>query len=534
PEFTGSYVRENKRGRTSHDTVLALLAARQETTEHAGTCFGFHLGWSGNSRLRVDRLNDGRTFVQLGELLWPGELNLEPGETYRTPTLFTAHTEDGLSALSQKFHRHARDSVLDGRLRKKPRPIHYNTWEAVYFNHDKDKLFSLAEKAAQIGAERFILDDGWFSSRRSPNSGLGDWWPSEDVYPDGLQPLIDHVIRLGMEFGIWVEPEMVNPDSDLFRSHPDWILSAEGIEQISSRGQYVLDLTRDDVTTYLFEQIDRLLANNRISYLKWDMNRDIHHPGSRGKPATHRQTRAVYDLINRVRKAHPDVEIESCASGGGRADYGILQYTDRLWTSDSNDALDRQTIQRGASYLFPPEIMGAHVGPATCHITGRRLRMELRVATAMFGHMGLELDLSAESQEDLDILKAGLTLHKKHRNLLHSGNLHRLDTPDHINAVGIVADDKSEALFSWCNLTGHRETLPGRIYFPGLEASRSYQCRVIWPDPLISISKPSVIDALDLDGNGSLIPGDVLMQVGIQVPLCLPETCLVWHLHARA
>eukprot|EP00903_Cladosiphon_okamuranus_P002613 g2611.t1 len=338
---------------------------------------------------------------------------------------------------------------MDGRIDRKKRPIHYNTWEAVYFDHDHETLFNLANKAAEVGAERFILDDGWFGSRRNDKAGLGDWWPSKDVYPDGLGPLIKHVTDLGMEFGLWFEPEMVNPDSELYREHPDWILHAEGVEQVPFRSQFVLDLTRPEVSDYLFDHMHKLLSEHEISYVKWDMNRDVHHPGSRGRPAIHQQTRALYALIERLREAHPDLEIESCSSGGARADYGILRRTDRIWTSDSNDALDRQRIQRGASHFFPLEIMGAHVGPETCHITGRRLSMEMRVATALFGHMGMELNLLEEAPANLEVLKAGLALHKQHRDLIHSGDFHRLDTPDHVNAIGVVAKDRSEALFSW-------------------------------------------------------------------------------------
>jgi len=421
---------------------------------------------------------------------------------------------------------------MDGRITHKPRPIHYNTWEAVYFDHDVHTLFQLADKAADVGAERFILDDGWFGARRNDKAGLGDWWVSKEVYPDGLGPLIGHVTALGMEFGIWFEPEMVNPDSDLFRQHPDWILQVEGVEQVPFRQQYVLDLSRPDVSDYLFDHIHKLLSAHPISYIKWDMNRDVHHPGSQGRPAIHKQTHALYALIDRLRAAHPDLEIESCSSGGARCDYEVLRRTDRIWTSDSNDALDRQNIQNGASHFFPLKVMGAHVGPAKCHITGRRLSMNLRVATALFGHMGMELNLLDEDAASLEVLKAGLALHKTHRALIHGGAFHRLDTPDHINAIGVVADDTSEALFSWCNLTGHAQTLPGRMYLPGLDSSRSYRTKIVWPSPVRSVSQPSIIEALDLQDSGTVLSGEALAQMGLQIPLLHPETCLIFHLEA--
>lgn len=533
PLFQGSYVRENKAGRTSHDSFPGLLAGSPETVEQSGPCYAFHLGWSGNHRLRIDRLSDGRAFAQFGECFFPGEMILAPGGVYRSPVVFAGYSTSGYSTLSRRFHRHLRTRVMDGRITGKPRPVHYNTWEAVYFDHDTEKLKQLAEKAADVGAERFVLDDGWFGGRRSDKSGLGDWWPSEDVYPDGLGPLITHVRSLGMEFGLWFEPEMVNPDSELYRNHPDWILRADGVDQIKSRSQYVLDLTKPEVSEYLFEKMHKILSDHDSSYVKWDMNRDIHHPGSEGRPAASKQTRAVYALIDRLRRAHPELEIESCASGGGRADYGVLQRTDRIWTSDSNDALDRQMIQRGASNFFPLDVMGAHVGPAVCHITGRRLRMELRVATAFFGHMGMELDLLRERAADIEILKRGVALHKAHRALLHTGDFHRLDTPEYINAVGVVSADQSEALFSWCVMGGHIETAPPRFYFAGLDPQRSYRVSIIWPSPVRSQTKPSILEAADLGGEGAVFTGEALMRAGLQTPIVLPETCLICRLAAE-
>jgi len=531
--FKGSYVRENKNGRTSHDNFPGLLAIGEDTNEAHGPSFGFHLGWSGNNRVRVDRISDGRAFVQMGEYFYPGEMVLKPRETYQSPILYAGFTSRGLSALSRKFHYHLRHSIMDGRIDKKPRPIHFNTWEAVYFDHDMKTLLALADKAAEVGAERYVLDDGWFGSRRNETAGLGDWWVSKDVYPNGLGELVDKVTSLGMEFGLWFEPEMVNPDSELFRNHPDWILEAEGVEQVPFRHQFVLDLTRKDVTDYLFKCMDDLLTEYDISYIKWDMNRDIYHPGSRGRPAIYRQTRELYKLIDRLRKAHPHLEIESCSSGGARVDYEILKRTDRIWASDSNDALDRQSIQRGASHFVPLEIMGTHVGPAECHITGRRLSMELRVATAMFGHMGMELNLLEETSADLETLTRGIALHKQHRELLHTGDYHRLDTPDYANAIGVISEDQTEALFSWCNLKGHAETLPGRIFFAGIAPNLNYRVRIVWPGPIVSRTSPSILEACKLNEDGLVFPGEALIQMGMQLPLLYPETCLIYHLSAQ-
>ncbi len=530
--FRGSFVRENKSGRTGHDTFPALLAFNNTTNETNGLAAGFHLGWSGNSRLRVDHQADGRAFLQMGELFFPGEMVLAKGETYRTPPLYGAQSKNGFNSVSQKFHDHLNHKIMDGRILNRPRKVHYNTWEAVYFDHSEEKLIVLAEKAAEIGAERFVLDDGWFGGRRNDSKGLGDWWVSKDVYPNGLHRLASRVRDLNMEFGIWVEPEMVNPDSDLFREHPDWILEIKGTPQIPSRNQFVLDLTRQDVTEYLYEKICTIIKTYDVTYLKWDMNRDIHHPGSQGRAVTSAQTRAVYQLMRRMRDTFPRLEIESCSSGGARADYGVLQYTDRIWTSDSNDALDRQNIQRGASYFLPLNVMGAHVGPEKCHITGRRLSMALRAATAFFGHMGMELNLLEERQEDLAILKKSIALHKQHRNLLHTGQFFRQDGPESHNIIGVVSRDKTEAIYSCTKLTHHSTTLPGLCKFTGLNSDQRYRIKIIWPLSEISPTAPSILESAKLLDSGSVFSGEALMRHGIQLPLMMPESNLIYYLEA--
>lgn len=529
PAFRGSYVRENKSGRTSHDNFPGLIAMAKYTHEKSGPAAGFHLGWSGNNMVRADRHSDGRAFVQMGELFFPNEIELGICASYQTPTIYAAWSQEGLNGLSRQFHDHLLHKVMDGRLHRKARPVHYNTWEAVYFDHSTEKLKTLAEAAAKVGAERFILDDGWFGGRRHENAGLGDWDVSKEVYPDGLKPLIDHVHILGMEFGIWFEPEMVNPDSDLFRAHPDWILEARGVEQVPFRGQYTLDLTRSEVSDYLFEKMSTIIEEYGVSYVKWDMNRDIHHPGSAGRGAIHKQTHAVYALMQRLRDAHPTLEIESCASGGARTDYGVLRHTDRIWTSDNNDAACRQRIQRGASYFFPLSVMGAHVGPKNCHITKRVFSMEYRAATAFFGHMGMELNLLEEDPADLEILAKAIALHKEHRELLHSGDFYRLDSSDYLNVVGVVSKDKSEAVFSCAKTQGHEATLPGRFRFAGLRRDARYRMRLIWPEANPSVTSPSIIEAADLLGEGITVSGDALLGHGVQLPLMYPDSCLIYH-----
>lgn len=529
--FSGTYLRENKRGRTSHDSFPAIILCAGDTREQGGEAYALHLAWSGNHSIRVDSISDGRVFASLGSFLYPGEVQLAAGERFASPPIIAGYSACGLSALSRQFHTHVREKLLRPAVQSRPRPVHYNSWEAVYFDHDIDRLKAIADKAAAIGVERFVLDDGWFGSRRNDTSGLGDWTVSADVYPQGLGPLVDHVTGLGMEMGIWFEPEMVNPDSDLFRAHPDWILQIEGVDQIPYRHQYALDISRPEVGDYLFDQIDAILSEYDIGYIKWDMNRDLSHPGGvGGRPRAHAQVLALYDLIDRVRAAHPRVEIESCASGGGRADMGILAHTDRIWTSDTNDALDRQRVQRGASYFLPLNVLGAHVGPKHCHITGRTLSMTMRAATALMGHMGAELNLLSEPEADLAELSAAIALYKKHRALLHSGDLYRLDTPDYLNAFGVVATDKREALFSLAYLTGHSKTLPIQLKFDGLDPAAHYRIHLIWPQAWQPVISPCIIDAMDLTGAGSVFSGEALMQVGMQLPIAFPETVFLFHL----
>jgi len=526
-QFIGAFVRENRRGRTSHDAFPGLLMHPQTTSENVGEVFGFHLGWSGNHRTVSEKLSDGRAFIQMGECLLPGEIMLAQGKAYETPAMYAAHSIEGFSGLSQKFHRFVRSHMQTEAMKAKPRSIHYNTWEAVYFDHQPDKLMALAEKAAELGVERFVLDDGWFRGRRDDTAGLGDWYVDGDIYPDGLGPLINHVTSLGMEFGLWVEPEMVNPDSDLYRNHPDWVLSTTTSEQIPFRNQLALDLSNSAVTDYVFERLDALLSDHDISYLKWDMNRDIHHPGQNGVPVAHAQVKALYDLLAKLRAKHPGVEIESCASGGGRADYGILEYTDRIWTSDSNDALDRLSIQRGCSMFFPSEIMGSHIGPRVCHITGRTLSAELRAATAIFGHMGMEFNLTELTDEEAITIKAAVLLHKRHRNLIHGGDLVRYETPACASAFSIVATDKSEALVSYTQTATSTDTVPEILKFKSLDPAAVYQLDVVWPNNFTGLVNTET-DYLCADYSGEL-----LAKVGVQLPLMLPETALVFYVKIK-
>ena len=527
--FVGAYVRENRSGRTSHDTFPAVVLHTQHANESQGDSIALHLGWSGNHRIRVEELSDGRVYAQLGELLLPGEITLSPGGRYRSPPLYGVHGTSGFTQVSQDFHRYVRDKLTAGRVAGIPKPVHFNTWEAMYFDLSLDKLREQADAAADIGVERFVLDDGWFRNRRSDRSGLGDWFVDETIFPDGLGPLVRYVNDLNMEFGIWLEPEMVNPDSDLYGAHPDWVLSADPAPRELARNQLVLDLTRPDVRDYLFERIDALLSDHAITYIKWDMNRDLTQPGGHdGRCATHGQTLALYDLLARIREKHPDVEIESCSSGGGRADFGVLAHTDRVWTSDNNDPLDRLRIQKGFSFFLPAEIMGAHIGPRRCHISGREMSLAMRAGVALFGDLGIEANLAALPVEERAGLKAAVALHKKHRELIFSGNLVRLDMTPYENGFGIVSGDQQEALFSYALTDTTPGSAPGRYRFRGLDPAQLYSIEVVWP-PHPSSYSTSILDVID----GATFSGEALMNAGMQLPILTPQSVLISHLQGQ-
>ncbi len=525
--FLGSFVRENRKGKTSHDSFPGLLVHEKHTSEIQGPCYGFHLGWSGNHKILCEQLSDGRAYVQLSELLLPGEVKLEANESYRSPTLYASFSDQGFNEMSANYHQYVRQHLLREHINKTPRPVHYNTWEGIYFDHDTATLAELAKKAAALGVERFVLDDGWFKGRRGDFAGLGDWVVDKAIYPEGLQPLIDQVLAQDLAFGIWFEPEMVNPDSDLYRAHPDWVLSTKGNKQLTYRNQLVLDLTRREVSEYLYQAIDAILAEYPdISYIKWDMNRDINHAGDGfGAPAIRQQTFAVYALIEKLRTAHPHVDIESCSSGGGRVDFGILAHTDRVWTSDSNDALDRLAIQRGCSYFFPSSIMGAHVGPKDCHITGRRVSIEMRAAVAMFGHMGIEMDPRDLDEHEQQVLADAIALHKKHRELIHSGGLVRLEGAENEVRFGIVSENKSKALYSYNLLAETLRYAPDKFNFVGLNPDVSYQLDLIWPSKVKEYST-SVLSVVD----GQVFAGEALIEFGLQLPILDPQSALIFEL----
>jgi alpha-galactosidase len=468
----GAHVRELRRGRTGFDAPTLLCAGTAGFGFRRGEVWAVHVGWSGNHEHSAERSPASQSLLGGGELFESGEMRLPPGGSYTTPWVYFAWSDAGLDGISARVHQMLRSRPSHPRT---PRPLTLNTWEAVYFDHDVEKLRTLASTAAGVGVERFVLDDGWFGSRRDDTSGLGDWYVDPTNWPEGLHPLTDHVRGLGMQFGLWIEPEMVNPDSELARAHPDWILAAPGRWPVDWRNQQVLDVARPEASAYLLERLDALVAEYGIDYIKWDHNRDLLEAVHEGSAAVHAQTMATYALIDELRSRHPSLEIESCSSGGARVDLGILERADRVWASDTNDPIDRQRIQRGTSLLLPLELIGCHVGPATAHVTGRTTSLRLRCATALFGHAGIEWDITTCDESELAQLAEWIALYKRARSLLHSGVLVRADLGDETALLhGVVAADSSHALFAYVQLASPLASRPVRVRLPGLDPERSY------------------------------------------------------------
>ncbi|MBZ2197492.1 alpha-galactosidase [Occultella gossypii] len=543
-DFTGHHLRErapqrapwqvgvrsqdSRRGRTGLASTTLMIAGETGFSFGGGEVWGVHTAWSGNHRMYAEHHNDGRKLLGGGELLLPGEIVLAHGEHYTTPWLYYSYGI-GLDEMSARFHEWLR--ARPGRATR-PRPVTLNTWEAVYFDQTLEKLTELADLGAAVGVERFVLDDGWFGSRRDDTSGLGDWEVSADVWPDGLGPLIDHVRGAGMEFGLWVEPEMINVDSDLAHAHPDWILAPVGRLPMEFRSQQVLNLTIPEAFAHIRGRLLALLDTYDIAYLKWDHNRDLIEACDpvTGKALVHAQTAAFYRLVDDLKAAHPEVEIESCASGGGRVDLEVLERTDRVWASDCIDPLERQHIQRWTGLLLPPELVGAHVASPTSHSTGRTHDLSFRAATAMFGHFGLEWDLTAASAAERARVAEWIAAHKRYRELLHTGRTVRVDEPDPSRFVhGIVAPDGRHGLFAGVLLATSAHQPTGPVTLAGLAADLTYQVTLV------------PVEAGDGGGWGRPLPwaergvrlsGRMLHRVGLALPRMSPEHAVLLEVRA--
>lgn len=518
PFHHGARVRENRRGHTGHDATGLLIAGSDGFGFRHGEVWGVHIGWSGDHLHAAEHLPEGVRVIGGGELLGPGEVRLQPGESYATPWAYFAYSAAGLDALSQSLHRYLRARPNHPRP---ARPVVLNTWEAVYFDHRLDRLTDLADIAARLGVERFVLDDGWFLGRRDDTAGLGDWYVDPAVWPDGLGPLARHVRSLGMQFGLWFEPEMVNPRSRVFDEHPDWVLADR--LPVLARGQLVLDVARPEVFAYLLDRIVSLVREYAIDYIKWDHNRDLVEPVHDGRYGVHEQTLAVYRLMDQVRAACPGLEIESCSGGGARIDYGVLEHTDRVWTSDTNDALERQTIQRNTGLLVPPEMLGAHVGPPAAHTTGRAAEFSFRAATALFGHAGLEWDLTSLTEAETEAVADWIALHKRLRPLLHGGDVVHADGPDPAAYLhGVVSTDRRHAVYCYAQLTASLDVAAPALRLPGLDPALTY-------DVSVHLRPPSFL-ATPAWLAGCTVTGAALERVGLATPRMNPAQAIVLEL----
>ncbi|MCF3962290.1 alpha-galactosidase [Streptomyces fuscigenes] len=531
----GGHVRAVRRGRPGHESPHLLTLGVPGFGFRTGEVWGLHVAWSGNQRWLAERLPEGAgvdgAVLGGGELLAPGEIRLAPGESYTTPECLFVWSDEGLDGLADRFHDRLR---ARGGHPATPRPLTLNTWEAVYFDHRLERLLDLADRAAEVGVERLVLDDGWFAGRRDDTAGLGDWTVDEAVWPDGLGPLVERVHGHGMQFGLWVEPEMVNLDSAMAREHPDWILGPSRGLGPSMRHQYAVNLANEDAWNHLLKALDAVVARYRVDYLKWDYNRDLLeavHRGADGRdrPGVHAQTEALYRLLDALRERHPGLEIESCSSGGGRVDLGILARTDRVWPSDCNDPVERQAIQRWTAQLLPPELIGTHVGGPVAHTTGRATDASFRLATALFGHAGIEDDLTARDAEEIARLGRWAELYKEKRALLHTGRTVRADLPDEALLLnGVVARDGSEALYSYARVETSADGQPGRVRLPGLDPSGSYRVSIreeVGLPVLHQVAGPAWFAAA-LQGRVDL-PGTVLATTGIPLPNLAPGQALL-------
>lgn len=522
----GTWVRESREGRSGHNFSIANIALCAGTTFQSGSAWATSIAWSGNSHYLIERNFDGAQATGAGELLLPGEVVLAAGESYEAPHLVSVFSTQGLDGISAAYHQHIRARSMHP---KRARPLTLNMWEALYFAHDEQKIKALVDVAAEIGVERVVLDDGWFHSRRDDRAGLGDWVIDTDVWPQGLSPIISYIKAAGIEFGLWFEGEMVNQDSDLYRAHPEWILHEGDRTPPLWRHQLVLDLGHEGAYNHVLEQTSSILAAHEIAYIKWDHNRVLVDAGHLGHAGVRRQTQAIYRLFTELKARHTGLEIESCASGGARIDLGVIDYVDRFWTSDNNDALERQSIQRWTSQVIPPEMLGTHIGPTHGHQTGRTLELSMRAITALFGHAGIEWDITQATSDERGHLKKWAAYYKDNRALLHNGKSIRVDYPDdHGYLYGVTSHDKKRAIFAYVQLTPTGVIHPAALKFPGLDLAATYAVKAVFPagaPRYMLISPPKWMDGVHLSGAA-------LAHVGLSAPILAPANAFLIEITA--
>ncbi|ADM68551.1 Bifunctional alpha-galactosidase/sucrose kinase AgaSK [Paenibacillus polymyxa E681] len=489
------------RGASSPQQAPFMALVRKGTDEEQGEVYAFNLVYSGNftAQTQVDSYRNTRVTMGINpfDFTWL----LEPEESFQTPEVVMVYTENGLGGMSRIYHDLYRNRLCRGPFRDKERPILINNWEATYFNFDADKIEQLAKEAQSVGVELFVLDDGWFGKRDDDNTSLGDWVVDRRKLPDGLPDLANRIRNLGLEFGLWFEPEMVSIDSDLYRKHPDWCIHVPDRPHTLGRNQLMLDLSRKEVCEYIIKSVSDILSDVSITYVKWDMNRHMTDVGSAALPperqreTAHRYILGLYHIMEELTSRFPHVLFESCSSGGGRFDAGMLYYMPQTWTSDNTDAICRLKIQWGTSLVYPPITMGAHVSTVPNHQVGRITPLETRGYVAMAGNLGYELDLTTLTVEEKEIVKKQIALYKEMRSLIQFGNFYRMINPFDENeaAWSFVSEDQTEMAASYFKVLSQPAAAIKTLKFKGLNSDYVYR---------------------NVE-TGELFGGDELMHVGI-------------------
>lgn len=522
-EFTGAWSRERHphtqhlhygtqqieslRNASGHFANPVAAFARPGASEDQGEVIGLAFEYSGNFDLHAEVDTYDVTRLQLGINERGFAWHLEPGETFQTPEALIAYSDEGYDGMSRAFHRLVLDNIVRGAWKRRERPILINNWEATYFDFDEDKLVEIARTAKQAGVELFVLDDGWFGARNNDTAGLGDWTPNPARLPQGLAGLSKRINDLGLKFGLWFEPEMVNKDSDLYRAHPDWAVHTPGRHMNHGRNEFLLNFANKDVVDNIYGQMSRLLDEANIAYIKWDMNRfvsegyDVTRGAEHQGEAYHRYILGVYDLLERLLQRFPDLIIEGCASGGGRFDMGMLYYTPQIWCSDDTDAIERLKIQYGTSYFYPLSAMGAHVSVVPNHQANRITPIETRANVAMFGTFGYELDLNTLSEEEFGKVRSQIEFFKRYREIIHTGDFHRLVSPDGNEQAAwmVVSRDRKTAIVGDYRILLTPNSRYMRLHLRGLDENAQYR---------VSCTGASSID-------GAAFTGAELMRIGM-------------------
>ncbi len=477
---------QSKRGSSSHNNNPFIAIARDGCTEESGEVYGFSLVYSSNfkAEVEVDCMDSTRVIMGINpsDFKW----RLDPGETFTAPEVVMVYSDGGVGRMSRTFHKLYRYNLCRGEWKTKKRPIIVNNWEGTYFNFDDDKLVAIAKDAADLGIEMLVMDDGWFGVRNNDNCSLGDWVVNESKLKGGLKSLVDRVNALGLKFGIWFEPEMISPDSDLYRAHPDWCLHVDGRERSIGRQQYVLDMSRKDVRDNIFDQMYAVLSSANIEYVKWDFNRNLTEVGSSLLPperqgeVAHRYMLGVYELLERLLKAFPHLLLEGCSGGGGRFDAGMLYYSPQIWTSDDTDALERLEIQYGTSIVYPTSAMSAHVSASPNHQTGRASSFKTRGDVAMAGAFGYELDLTKLTDEERELVKKQVADYHRYYDVIQNGDYYRLINPtENVGKITSaaawesVSADKREVLMTYVVMRTH-VSVSRYIRLRGLDPKLTY------------------------------------------------------------